>query len=89
MDGSCARHTIRELSRAAYAWILLGPEEDIVAYAIGTVWDVLPQTPQVAEHQAMSLIPFFVPYSGVGYSDCMTVVKLCMTDASHQVDRRH
>eukprot|EP00959_Pyramimonas_sp_CCMP1952_P090721 1899241-Pyramimonas_sp.AAC.1 len=64
MGGSCARHTIPELSRAAYAWIFLGPEEDIVAYAIGTVWDVLPQTPQAAEHQAMSPIPFFVPYSG-------------------------
>eukprot|EP00959_Pyramimonas_sp_CCMP1952_P210446 4404034-Pyramimonas_sp.AAC.1 len=37
----------------------------------------------------MSLIPFFVPHSGVIYSDCMTVVKLCAADPSHQVGRRH
>jgi hypothetical protein len=55
MDGSCARHVVRDLSRAAFAWVFLDPSGSIVAYAQGTVLDVLQQTPQAAEHQAMAL----------------------------------
>eukprot|EP00959_Pyramimonas_sp_CCMP1952_P335674 7028761-Pyramimonas_sp.AAC.1 len=63
MDGSCLRHAVRELSRASYVWVFLGPGETIVAYAKGTVWGVLPQTPQAAEHQAMACLPIFVEYT--------------------------
>eukprot|EP00959_Pyramimonas_sp_CCMP1952_P428887 8982730-Pyramimonas_sp.AAC.1 len=76
MDGSCARHVVRELSRAAFARVFLGPSGSIVAYAQGTVLEVLQQTPQAAEHQAMALVPLFVEHSGDRYSDCATVTKL-------------
>eukprot|EP00959_Pyramimonas_sp_CCMP1952_P309148 6469364-Pyramimonas_sp.AAC.1 len=58
VDGSAFRHQIRELSRAAYSWVFLEPENDKrVATAQGTVLYTLPQTSQAAEQQAMALLP--------------------------------
>eukprot|EP00959_Pyramimonas_sp_CCMP1952_P331856 6948975-Pyramimonas_sp.AAC.1 len=89
MDGSCARHVVRELSRAAYAWVFLGPTGPIVACAQGTVLDVPQQTPQAAEHQSMALVLLFVERSGDRYSDSATVTKLCNTPVQHQIPSRH
>ena len=38
-------------------WSFQGLGEEIVAYATGTVWDVLSQTAQAAEHNAMVALP--------------------------------
>ena len=89
MDGSCSRHVIRELSRAAYALVFLNAAGTMVAYAKGAVWSMLQQTPQAAEHQAMAIVPIFVEYSGNRYSDCATVTKLCNKSWQHQCYHKH
>eukprot|EP00959_Pyramimonas_sp_CCMP1952_P389303 8157358-Pyramimonas_sp.AAC.1 len=64
MGGSCSRHVFRDLSRAAHAWVFLDSAGNVAAHAKGTAWDVLQQTPQGAEHQAMAVVPIVVECSG-------------------------
>eukprot|EP00959_Pyramimonas_sp_CCMP1952_P329387 6896167-Pyramimonas_sp.AAC.1 len=69
-DGSCARHTIRELSRAAYSWVFFDAEGVQRYVAKGVVWPSLPQTSQAAEQLQLALLPIYVPNHGPTlYSD--------------------
>ncbi|CAK0819796.1 unnamed protein product, partial [Prorocentrum cordatum] len=60
-DGPCVPHAIKELSRAAYPRVFMGPEGQQVATVKGTIWPSLPQTSQAAEQMQLSLLPIFVP----------------------------
>ena len=89
MDGSAFRHTVRELSRAAFSWVFLGEGDTIIAYAKGTVLSVLPQTSQAAEHLRVALLPMFQSNGGDRHSDCMNVVRICVASREYQVFHKH
>ena len=51
-DGSCLQRGCNGLSRATWAAVQLGPDNQVVASVSGPVWRSLPQTAQAAEHCA-------------------------------------
>ena len=46
LDGSCLRHAIRELCRAAWAITIHDSQGALLGVVSGPVWDQYPQTPQ-------------------------------------------
>eukprot|EP00959_Pyramimonas_sp_CCMP1952_P120168 2512392-Pyramimonas_sp.AAC.1 len=87
--GSCVRHNIRELSRAAYSWVFFDAEGVQQHVARGVVWPSLPQTSQAAEQLQLALLPIYVPQHGPTlYCDCMNAVKLHNMDPSSQVSAK-
>eukprot|EP00959_Pyramimonas_sp_CCMP1952_P031931 670081-Pyramimonas_sp.AAC.1 len=88
-DGPSVRHNIRELSRAAYAWVLFD-EEGVQQYvARGVVWPSLPQISQAAEQLQLALLPIFVPQHGPNLrSDCTDAVELHNIEPYNQVSAK-
>ena len=76
MDGSCSRHPIRELNRAAWCLSLYDPGSEKPRVTIsGPVWDPLPQPPQAAEHVAMAVAADVVTENVQPFRDCLGVVR--------------
>ena len=75
LDGSCNRHIINELSRAAWA-ITMHDDAGVLLYEVrGPVWAQYPQTPQAGEFLARGMAGTLAKYDSVLYSDCLNVVK--------------
>eukprot|EP00959_Pyramimonas_sp_CCMP1952_P260434 5445624-Pyramimonas_sp.AAC.1 len=54
VDGSCPRHTVKELSRAGSSVCMVDESGDLVAELRAPVWDPCPQTSQSAEFSAFT-----------------------------------
>eukprot|EP00959_Pyramimonas_sp_CCMP1952_P473278 9501468-Pyramimonas_sp.AAC.1 len=53
MDGSCQRHSIKELSRASWGFTAHADDGSKLFSAFGPIWAPLPQTSQAGEHGAL------------------------------------
>ena len=86
MDGSCSRHIIKELNRAAWCVSLYDKGSDKCRATIsGPVWDPLPQTPQASEHVAMAIAADLVTQEALPVSDCLGVVRLANSAPEQQL----
>eukprot|EP00959_Pyramimonas_sp_CCMP1952_P268512 5614402-Pyramimonas_sp.AAC.1 len=74
IDGSCQRHPIKELSRAAYAVCMHAEDGTCLGEARGPVWAHLPQTPRASEYVARCVAGQFIALPSIIYSDCASVV---------------
>ena len=87
VDGSCMRHTVRELSRAASSVCMIDKAGDLIAELRAPVWSPYPQTPQSAEFSAFTwsnVMASHVSDCHV-FSDCSNVVNTAIRDKSVQL----
>ena len=74
LDGSCQRHVVRELSRAAWCVSMNSDGGKCLGEVRGPVWAHFPQTPQAAEYSARCVVAQYVSFPSTLYSDCANVV---------------
>eukprot|EP00959_Pyramimonas_sp_CCMP1952_P159790 3342033-Pyramimonas_sp.AAC.1 len=90
VDGSCSRHVVRELSRAASSVCMVGPDGQLLAEFRAPVWSPLPQTPQGAEFSALTWATVLArqPPESTVYSDCSSVVKTANRSKAEQLSAK-
>ena len=74
MDGSCHRHTIRELSRAGWAVVMVSGEGELLGVLKGPLWDPWHQTLQGSEFGALAWTGLYAEGPSACFSDCPNVV---------------
>eukprot|EP00969_Alexandrium_andersonii_P076165 3358498-Alexandrium_andersonii.AAC.1 len=73
-DGSCSRHSVRELARAAWAVVARNQDSGIRMAIGGAVCRPFPQTPQAAEYHALCAAMQCMCAPTQVFSDCSNVV---------------
>eukprot|EP00959_Pyramimonas_sp_CCMP1952_P268229 5608484-Pyramimonas_sp.AAC.1 len=74
MGGSCRRHTVRELSRAGWAVVMVSQSGGRLGVFKGPLWAPWPQIPLGSEFGALAWTGLYSEGPSDCYSDCSNVV---------------